>query len=253
MHVSRALPRWDRLGGRVALALGLGVVAGTPGLAIAQQTDSAAAGAAAAVPSAAPAPTTGDSFSILVPNRDTADIQREIGATIQRRAMSENAVQRLVQLKSGTQLRVDDMKRRIDGLNDRIKAAKKEKRDADRGRLEAERKAAEREQQLWERRVSLRDAEVAVQRKTAESAELDRRALELEMQLALKRRDPARPAAGTVDRASFDQVVTDLERQVLEGQRAAAAKAAELADAEKNIVERRLGILEAQRTVVGGK
>jgi hypothetical protein len=235
--------RWHRLGGRVTLGLGFSLLAAAPVRMAAQQADGAATPATPAV----------DSFFTLVPNRDTADIQREIGATVQRRAMAENAVQRLVQLRSGTQLRVDDMKRRIDGINDRLKAAKKEKRDADRGRLDAERKAAEREEELWERRVSLRDAEVAVQKKEAESAELNRKALELEMQLALKRRDPARPAAGTVERAGFDQVLADLERQVLQAQRGAASKAAEVADAQKNIVERRLAILEAQRSVVGGK
>jgi flagellar hook-basal body complex protein FliE len=235
------------------LALGFVLTTGATRV-TAQQTDSsasAAAPAAATVPAVSSAAT--DSLLSVVPNRDTAETQREIGTTVQRRAATENAIQRLTQLRSGTQLRVDDMKRRIDGVNDRLKAAKKEKRDADRGRLEAERKALEREKELLERRVALREAEIAVKKKESEGAELERKALELEVQLWLKRSDPTRPAAGTVERASFDQVLSDLERQVLEAQRAAAAKAADVADGEKSVVERRLGILEAQRSVVGGK
>jgi chromosome segregation ATPase len=220
------------------------VIAAGPSRLEAQQADSVT-----------PAPTVAqaDSFLLLVPNRDTADVQREIGAAVQRRMRAEASLQRFVELRSGTQLRVDDMKRRIDAIGERANAAKKEKREADRTRLEAERKAAEREKSLLERRVALRAAEMEVQKKQSEAAELERKALELEVQLALKRADPARPAPGTVVRASYDQVLSDLERQVLEAQRAAVAKAVDATSSQKDVVERRLEILEAQRKVVGGK
>jgi len=199
-------------------------------------------------PAAAAAPV--DSFLRLVPTRDTADIQREITAAVQRRMRAEAAIKRFTDLRSGTQLRVDDMKRRINGIGDRVSAAKKEKRDADRVRLEAERKAAEREKALLERHVALRAAEMDLQKKQAEAAELERKALELEMQLSLKRTDPARPALGTVERASYDQILRDLERQELEAQRAAVSKMADATNSQKNIVERQLEILEAQGKVV---
>lgn len=199
-------------------------------------------------PVAAAAPA--DSFLRLVPTRDTADIQREITAAVQRRMRAEAAIQQFTELRSGTQLHVEDMKRRINGIGDRVSAAKKEKRDADRVRLEAERKAAERQKEMLERHVALRAAEMELQKKQAEAAELERKALELEVQLSLKRTDPARPALGTVERASYDQVLRELERQELEAQRAAVSKAADATSSQKNIVERQLEILEAQNKVV---
>src|SRR5262249_19757566 len=151
------------------LVAALIVVAG-PRMAAAQVRDTT-------TPVKAPA----DSFLLLVATRDTADIHRDITAAVQRRTQAEEAIQRFNELRSGTQLHVDEMKRRIDGIKDRVNAAKKEKRDADRVRLEAERKAAERQKEMLERHVDLRTAEVDLQKKRAEAAELERKALELEV------------------------------------------------------------------------
>jgi hypothetical protein len=220
------------------LAISIVIAAGSSRLAAQQVGDTTLA--------AAPV----DSFLRLVPTRDTADIQRDIAAAVQRRMRAEAEIRRYTELRSGTQLRVDDMKRRINGIGDRVGAAKKEKRDADRIRLEAERKAAERQKDMLERHVALRAAEMELQKKQAEAAELERKALELEIQLSLKRTDPARAALGTVERASYDQVLRDLERQELEAQRAAVSKAADAVSSQKNIIERQLEILEAQSKVV---
>ena len=107
--------------------------------------------------------------------------------------------------------------------------------------------------ELLERRRSLREAEIDLERKRGEAADLSRKALELELQLVLKRMERTPRLLSAAEKASFDQVVGDLQRRTLEAQRSQAAKAADVADREKKIVEHRLAILQAQQKIIGGR
>jgi chromosome segregation ATPase len=194
-----------------------------------------------------------DSFLVLVLPRDTTEIQQEIGAAVQARAVAGHARRQAEGLRDGTKQRIEVKEQQIDALEDQLDLAEKEKRDADRARAESERRAAEREKDLLERRASLREAEIDLARQEVERAELRRKALELELQLALQRTARSRATPGSPEAASLDRIIADLERQTLEAQRAHAARAGDVADHEEEVVERLLAILEAQQKVVTGR
>jgi len=222
--------------------LGVAFAAGTGGLRAQQPTQ----------PDSLAMPAVSDSFLVLVTPRDTGAIQQEVNAAVQRRALAENARLQAEGLRGGAQLRIEDMKRAISAVNDRVNLAKKEKREADVAQLTAERMTAEREKSLLERRSSLRDAEIDLQKKRTENADLDRKTLELELQLALKRAAKLAPVPNNLERRDYDQGASELEQRVLEAQRAYAGNLGEVADGEKRVVERRLALLSAQRKVAMG-
>jgi hypothetical protein len=238
--VMRAPNRWTGVGRWVAL--GVALAAGTGELR-AQQP---------AQPDSVVMPAVSDSFLVLVTPRDTGTIQQEVNAAVQRRAIAENARLQAEGLRGGARLRIEDMKRAIGAIDDRVNLAKKEKREGDVAKLTAARATAEREKSLLERRSSLRDAEIDLQKKRTENADLDRKMLELELQLAMKRAARPAPAPGNLERRDYDQGASELEQRVLEAQRAYAANLGEVADGEKRVVERRLALLDAQRKVATG-
>lgn len=246
MHTSK---RVRGVGGLVALA-----TAFTAGAGELRAQDSAQTGKAAQPATDSVAmPAVSDSLLQLVTPRDTMTIQQEVNAAVQRRATAENARLQAEGLRGGAQLRIEDMKRAISAINDRMNLAKKEKRDADVVKLTPQRAAAESEKALLERRASLRDAEIDLQKKRAENADLERKTLELELQLVLKRAaKPAPSGNGTLERRDYDQGTADLEQRILEAQRTYAASLGDVADREKKVVERRLALLQAQRKVVAG-
>jgi hypothetical protein len=137
-------------------------------------------------------------------------------------------------------------------IKDRINVAKKENRDADRAGLEAERKAAEREIDLLERREDLRLAETELEARRGDCAALSKKALELELQLAIRRLQRQRKSVGGAGGASLDRVIGELEKQTLEAQRAQAAASIEVSDQEIKTLDRRLELLDAQQKLVTG-
>jgi hypothetical protein len=194
-----------------------------------------------------------DSFLVAVPIRDTSEIQRDLGSAIQAKSQAEHDRARAEELRASARARMTRKQGDIDAIKAREKTAKDEKRSAAVVALQAEKKAAEREKDLIGRRESLREAEIELEKKRAELAEVRRQALELELQLTLRRlqREPAAGRAGPDD-ARTRQVLGDLERRTLEMQRDEVDKSKEVADRRKDIIKRRLEILDAQRKFVGG-
>jgi hypothetical protein len=137
-------------------------------------------------------------------------------------------------------------------LKERITLAKKENREADRLGLEAERKAAEREKGLLERREELRQAESELEATRAELATLTQKALQLELQLAVRRAGRSRTPIGGAGGASLDRVIGELEKQTLEAQRAQSAYSTQVAAREIGVIDSRLELLDAQQKVLGG-
>ena len=194
-----------------------------------------------------------DSFLVAVPIRDTSEIQRELGSAIQAKSQAEHDRARAEELRASARARTTRKEREIDAIKAREKVAKDEKRSADVVALQAERKAAEREKDLIKRRESLRESEIELEKKQGELADLRRRALELELQLAIRRLDQGAAAGrGGPEDARTRQVLGDLEQRTLEVQREEADKSKEVADRRKDIIKKRLEILDAQRKFVGG-
>ncbi len=201
----------------------------------------------------APAPSGFDSFIMLVPPRDSMSIKRHIRAAAAAEAAAEKSRHQAETMRLGATSRIEFKKVEIVRIKERINLAKKEGRDADRLGLEAERKAAEREIDLLKRREELREAEGVLETKRADLAALTKQALELELQLAIRRagRRGRVPLTGA-GAASLQRVIGELEKQTLEAQRAQAASSMEVSDQEIRVIDRRLDLLDAQQKILGG-
>jgi hypothetical protein len=193
-----------------------------------------------------------DSFIMLIPPRDPNTIKKGIRAAAAAQSAAEKARQQAETMRLGASSRIEFKKVEINRIKERINQAKKENREADRVGLEAERKAAEREIELLKRREELRDAETILETKRAELAGLTKQALELELQLAVRRAGRRRAPVGGAGGASLDRVIGELEKQTLEAQRAQSAASIEVSDQEIQVLDRSLEMLDAQQRVLAG-
>ena len=193
-----------------------------------------------------------DSFIMLVPPRDSTTLKKQIRAAAEAGSAAEKGRQVAETMRLGASSRIEFKKVEISRIKERISLAKKENREADRVGLEAERKAAEREIELLKRREELREAEIVLETKRADMAALTKQALELELQLAVRRAGRRRAPVGGAGGASLDRVIGELEKQTLEAQRAQAAAAIDLSDQEIRVIDRRLEMLDAQQRVLAG-
>jgi hypothetical protein len=200
----------------------------------------------------APAPSGFDSFIMLVPPRDSMSIKRQIRAAAASETAAEKSRHQAETMRLGATSRIEFKKVEIVRIKERVSLAKKEGREADRLGLEAERKAAEREIDLLKRREELREAEGVLETKRAELAALTKQALELELQLAVRRAGRRRAPVGGAGAASLQRVIGELEKQTLEAQRAQAASSIEVSDQEIRVIDRRLDLLDAQQKILGG-
>ncbi len=194
-----------------------------------------------------------DSFLLLVAPRDSMTIKRSLKAAVEAGTLAENRRQQAETMRLGARARIEAKKVEIVRIKEKVAIAKKENREADRVGLEAERKAAEREIDLLEVREELRQVETDLETKRAELANLTHKALQLELQLAVRRAGRSRAPVGGAGGASQDRVIGELEKQTLEAQRGQAAAGAEVADQEIRVIDRRLDLLDAQQRVLSGK
>lgn len=194
-----------------------------------------------------------DSFILLVPLRDTISIKKALKAAQESETQAETRRDQAETMRLGALSKIEAKKVEIGRLKERINVAKKEDREADRLGMEAERKAAEREIDLLKRREELRQAEISWEASRADLADLTMKALQLELQLAVRRAGRLKTPVGGAGGASLDRVIAELEKQTLEAQRAQAASSIEVAHSEINVIDRRLELLDAQERVLGGK
>jgi hypothetical protein len=197
-------------------------------------------------------PQTGfDSFLMLVAPRDTITIKRQLRAALDGKAQAESRRQQAETMRLGARGRIESKKVEMVRIKERIAQAKKENREADRVGLEAERKAAERERGLLERREDLRQSEIELETSRSQFAALNQKALELELQLAVRRAGRSRSPIGGAGGASLDRVIGELEKQTLEAQREQSLYSTEVAEREIKVIDRRLELLDAQQKVLG--
>jgi hypothetical protein len=193
-----------------------------------------------------------DSFIMLVAPRDTITIKRQLRAAADAVTQAESRRQQAETMRLGARGSIEAKKVEMVRLKERINLAKKENREVDRLGLEAERKAAEREKGLLERREELRQAESELEASRAELAALTQKALQLELQLAIRRAGRSRTPIGGTGAASLDRVIGELEKQTLEAQRAQSAYAPVVSDREIKVIDSRLDLLDAQQKILGG-
>jgi hypothetical protein len=224
------------------------VLLATPGVLTAQKSPSAKKAAPQAT-----AATGFDSFLLLVSPRDTITIKKSLRAATEAEALAETRREQGETMRLGALARTEAKKVEIGRIKERINSAKKENREADRLGLEAERKAAEREIELLKGREELRSAEIEFEIRRGDLAAVTARSLQLELQLATRRAGRLRTPVGGAGGASLDRVIGELEKQTLEAQREQAASTIDVAKTEMIVIDRRLELLYAQQSVLGGK
>jgi hypothetical protein len=150
---------------------------------------------------------------------------------------------------------IEVKKKEIELTKSRIDAAKKQQNAVDADAFESQKKVLELELKLLERRAQLYAAEVELGEAVRDAARARAKANEREMDLALKRQEIAALSRGALSQGTVAQALQlsaqlhDLEKKALEAMRDMAGKEADTAQKEKKIAERRLAILEAQKTL----
>jgi hypothetical protein len=219
-----------------ALALALASTA------VAAQADSSAPAARIA---AAPAVT-------VVPVRSEDYLRRALEDAKMHDREADATLGRATEERAQAKARIEVKKREIATIDARRKLAGKEKNESARIALEVEKKAAEGERKLAERLDAVYESEIELARKSRELAQAEQRALELELELAARRTERDRLAQTEPASVSrLDQVISALERRVLEARRTHASVAKDVATREQKIAERRIQLYEANLEATG--
>ncbi len=197
-----------------------------------------------------------DSGIVLIPLRSLDEIQGEITAAKTRLQTADAMVAVTEGAEKQAQLQIDPWTKQIDLIKAKVEAAKKEKNESAKVALEAEKDALERRKKLAENNYDLRKAETDLARAHSAWISAQIKSWELESELAkrrVEREGLVKSGTSGVGLASVDQVIRDLEKKALEAQKNEADKAGERADKEKNVVSKRLAILETQSKIMTGK
>lgn len=206
-----------------------------------------AAGTRLSGQSPADLPPAGAGFLVLVPMREMADIEAAVAAADADLARAQRAEHLASNLRIDARADIERMKQALVAVKRRRTAAK-DAASPEYPTLNAETKALEREQDLLEERERLGSVEIDLARRFGELAGLGKRALELERELLLKRRE-FQGGEGP-EASSRQRVMLDLEEQTLRAQAVHADKKIDVATLEKQVIDRLLKILSAQRRVV---
>ena len=176
-------------------------------------------------------------------------IKQEIEQTKLDASEADAEMKRLQDVEDQVKAMVQVKKQEASTLDAQKKMAEKTKNEAEVASFEAEKKDADRHRQFLEKRVSLHHAEKDAAKARKDLAEATRKSLELELQLTNKRGAGEGSAAAAAPRN--DNVTRELERKVLEAQRAQADREKQVADRHLDISKRRLELYQAQAAVGG--
>jgi len=213
--------------------------------------------AAAAAPAPAGAPVTIGSqlgFVDVLPTRSPEKINSLLASAAGLEAEAGVELATAMSAKEKTKGLVASKKQEISTIDGRRKVAEKNKQEGEKIALETEKKDAERHKQFLDKRVSLHQAEKETAKARKSLAEATRKALELELQLTIRRGE--RDLAGSGDAAvalRHDNVIHDLERKTLEAQRVQADREKQVAERHQDIAKRRLELYQAQAAAGGNR
>lgn len=197
-----------------------------------------------------------DSGIVLIPVRSLDEIQADIADAKNRLSVAEARVPVVEGAEKQAQMQIDPWTKQIDLVKAKVDVAKSEKNESAKTALEAEKNALERQKSLAENNYDLRKAETDLAKAHSEWIATQLRAWEFEQELAMKRveRDALVKSGTTaIGLAAVDQIVRNLERKTLGAQKDEADKSGNRADKEKNMVSKRIKILETQDKIMTGK
>lgn len=197
-----------------------------------------------------------DSALVLIPARPMEDIQADVTEATNRLFVAQARVPFIEGAEKQAQLQVDPWSKQIDLIKAKIDAAQSEKNKSAEVALEAEKSVLERQKNLAENNYDLRKAETDLAKANSEWVASQVKSLKFEAELAKKRAERAELLKGgtsAVGLAATDQSIRDFEKRALEAQKDEADKSGNRADKEKNIVSKRIKMLETQDKLMTGK
>ena len=207
-------------------------------------------------PIMAVAQTSLDSAIVLIPLRSLDEIQSEINEAKSELQVAEARVPVVEGAEKQAQILIDPWRNQLKLAEAKVDATKKEDNESARVAAEAEKKSLERQKELAEKNYDLRKAETDFAKADAQWIAAQVTARELEFELAknrFEREGLVKSGTAGVGLAAVDQVIRDLEKKALEAQKSEADKAGDRADKEKNVVSKRLAILETRNKAISGK
>ncbi len=211
------------------------------------------AAAAAAAPAAAPrtvAQALG--FIDVIPARAPERIQRQLDLAKSSAREADATLASATDERGKTKGLIEAKKQEISGIAARIKVAEKSKQETQKITLGAEKKVAERQKEFLDRREALHATEIEEAKVARRLADVSIRALDLELQLAQRRRTrPQGPAADPTAVIREDAVIRELERKTLEAKQQQAQAQKDLAAKDEDIAKRRLELYQAQTAASG--
>jgi len=188
-------------------------------------------------------------FLILVPVREMSDVEASVIVAQGDVERARRTEQQVANLRIDTRADIERINQAIGALKRRRETVK-DSTSPEFLTVEAELKAIEREKDLMEERERLGSVEIDLARRSGELAGLAKRALELERELLLKRNEGRGAGSEGPVASSRHRVILELEEQTLRAQVTHADKKIEVATLEKQVIDRLLRILSAQRRVV---
>jgi chromosome segregation ATPase len=195
-----------------------------------------------------------DEFLVLVPLRNSADIQADIDRSRRDEERAQEEKRNAEQLERLARDQLEAQKKEIDAIKARLKVAKNDDRETDAIVLESDKKLAEGAEQLLVKRRDMRRKEITGWDKVAKLAASTRKAAELELELA-SARDALRDfgTRGSAEEARrLERRVSEIEKRTLEAQADRADLRAQVAKTEKDVVKSRLQLLKTRSKIESG-
>jgi hypothetical protein len=188
-------------------------------------------------------------FLILVPVRELVEVDAAIAVSQEGVELAQRTEHRVANLRIDARADIERINQAVDA-HKRRRGTAKDSASPEFATLSAEVKALEREKDLLQERERLGSVEIDLARRAGELSGLEKRALELERELLLKRAGAEGDGSEGPVASSRNRVVLDLEEQTLRAQVTYAEKKIEVATLEKQTIDRLLKIHSARRRVV---
>ena len=189
-----------------------------------------------------------DSALVLIPIRPISEIDSAISAEIRREQQFKREKQAAEGRGDRSKRYVELTKRERELVEQKADLAGDEAREAEKATLERQKEALEDLERFYQGLHELNRAE----RDAAESGVQHSRALReaLERERELARRRGGRDSFSLARSMAEDRDLADLEKKTLEAYRKAADRARQLAEREKGVLERRLRLHDARKSLL---
>lgn len=198
-------------------------------------------------------PTVPNSPVLIVDMRPQADIERDLDAARALKPQAEADGQKAGGDVIQSKATLDIKKKELEGVKTRLDVAKKAKNKSEMATLDNQRQHVELDIKLLERLVAVREGQVELAQARRTLADASRLALESELEMGKKRTGwDSLTTLGTASAQNIVALQVDIrgdELRVLQAMQVRSEKAEEVAKKESLLVERQIGVLEADTAI----